>query len=726
MTREEDLAKDYNERKLKEELERYEAQNQEAYDKEVSGENFLRDRAKENEEDEPDAGDIAKGVSFEIAAGLATDKATSFLLNPLFGPKGIALYGLANFASGAVANAIAQRLRGDTSFSLGEVLSSGAAGIIPGTQLKAGKAFQGVKTGLGKAGSLKRAAVVGGLTGVGAEQIRVGIDEGRFLTAQEALLGGAVGGTVSVGMQSLFNAGTAGLKTFNQYLSDNPYSRLYGPARRLNLLEPELQGSVGAMSKKKFSNQNPDDPNTYTFQNLPRDTGDNYKEFIAPVDTPEFRTLPPDQQEELSKFVRKPLRYDDWETLGLDAKYETEEFGFDQFDWNRFVDAVKKNEDDVYTLIKILNKIETDRQIKKADVSDINILGRRMADLFINEDHDKALNAFNASDLQKIIDNEGGYIEFSTDRMRRTGSLPYIIRDVGDIAAAIRRRLDEIADNSYFEFGHQKAALNVLLDDNAANRANYMRQGMPEEGRSIIETRFRGNTLDDLLDNGFEGVVVQPGNRSTQAAQDLDPNVNKLFGTAEDVEESFLNFMRPQFDIANEFPVNIRQNIIDDYMEELGVIREELAQYGVDVNNSTFDFSGLIRSKFKEVLNRYRTGNIPLYRILEIEETRKLYREFPELAKEFLTVRPGSSGDYVVNYLSNEKLTTEQAALLKSLEKKINQLGKPLIKPSKPIKKKETKGGKYADPFRKKGPIKKKIIKPKDDEDPPLVGGKRK
>ena len=156
MTREEDLAKDYNERKLKEERDRYEAQNQEAYDKEVSGENFLRDRAKENEEDEPDAGDIAKGVGFEIAAGLATDKATSFLLNPLFGPKGIALYGLANFASGAVANAIAQRLRGDTSFSLGEVLSSGAAGIIPGTQLKAGKAFQGVKTGLGKSRQFKK------------------------------------------------------------------------------------------------------------------------------------------------------------------------------------------------------------------------------------------------------------------------------------------------------------------------------------------------------------------------------------------------------------------------------------------------------------------------------------------------------------------------------------------------------------------------------------------
>tara|TARA_R100000781_G_C4061070_1_gene121031 strand:+ start:197 stop:952 length:756 start_codon:yes stop_codon:yes gene_type:complete len=251
-----------------------------------------------------------------------------------------------------------------------------------------------------------------------------------------------------------------------------------------------------------------------------------------------------------------------------------------------------------------------------------------------------------------------------------------------------------------------------------------MRNAMPEEARSIIETRFEGNDLDDLLENGFEGVVMQPGNRSTQAAQDLDPNINKLLGTAEDVEESFLNFMRPQYDIANEFPVNIRQNIIDDYMEELDIIKDDLAQYGVDVNNSTFDFSNLNRSKFKEVLHRYRSGNIPLYRILEIEETIRLYTEFPELAEEFLTVRPGSSGDYVVNYLSNLKLTTEQRALLNSLKKKIDKLGTPdVIRPKRSIKKKVTEGGKYNLDGRKK--IKKKFNK-KDDEDPPLVGSKRK
>lgn len=215
MTEEERLAEEYNERKLKEELERYEAQNQEAYKKsqDPKDPNVLEEELKN--QNKPDGGDIAKGVSFEIAAGLATDKFTAGLLNPLLGPKGVALYGLANFVSGSVANLIAQRLRGDTSINLGEILSSGAAGVIPGTSLKAGKGLSKI---VGKAGSVKRAAISGGLTGVGAEQIRVGIDEGRFLTAQEALLGGALGGTASAGMQKLFDAGTVGLRNYANHL----------------------------------------------------------------------------------------------------------------------------------------------------------------------------------------------------------------------------------------------------------------------------------------------------------------------------------------------------------------------------------------------------------------------------------------------------------------------------------------------------------------------------
>ena len=167
-------------------------------------EKFLEERAKrkkaEEEGDDPNIAGEAGGLGFEIAAGLATDKATSFLLNPLLGPKGIALYGLANFASGAVANAIAQRMRGDKSFSLGEILASGAAGVIPGSTAKLGK--KGSKI-LGEANTIKRAAIAGGLTGVGSEQIRVGIDEQRPLEFNEAALAGVIGGTTSASLQRI-------------------------------------------------------------------------------------------------------------------------------------------------------------------------------------------------------------------------------------------------------------------------------------------------------------------------------------------------------------------------------------------------------------------------------------------------------------------------------------------------------------------------------------------
>ena len=185
-------------------------------------EKFLEERAKrkkaEEEGDDPNIAGTAGGLGFEVAAGVATDQATRFLLNPLLGPKGIALYGLANFASGAVANAIAQRMRGDTSFSLGEILASGAAGIIPGTTAKLGK--KGSKI-FGKANTIKRAGIAGGLTGVGSEQIRVGIDEKSPLTFNEAALAGAVGGTASASLQRIARGASNIANEYYQGLQDN-------------------------------------------------------------------------------------------------------------------------------------------------------------------------------------------------------------------------------------------------------------------------------------------------------------------------------------------------------------------------------------------------------------------------------------------------------------------------------------------------------------------------
>ena len=161
-----------------------------------------------DEEDKANIGGTVAGVGFEAAAGIATDIATKPLL------AAPPLYALANFVSGSVANAIAQRLRGNKGIDLGEVLSSGAVGIIPGSTIKTGKNLSKV---VGKAGSIQRAAVSGGLQGVGAEAIRVGIDEQRLLNTKEAFLGGAVGGTASASMQRILDSNA--LENFTQLFS---------------------------------------------------------------------------------------------------------------------------------------------------------------------------------------------------------------------------------------------------------------------------------------------------------------------------------------------------------------------------------------------------------------------------------------------------------------------------------------------------------------------------
>jgi len=679
MNKEEELAAEYNERKLKEEVERYEAQNQEAYDKEVSGENFLKDRAEENEEDEPDAGDIAKGVSFEIAAGLATDKLTAGLLNPLFGPTGIALYGLANFASGSIANIIAQRLRGDTSFSLGEVLSSGAVGIIPGTQLKAGKAFQGVKTGLGKAGSLKRAAISGGLTGVGAEQIRVGIDEGRFLTAQEALLGGAVGGTVSAGMQKILDAGTVGLQNY---------------AKNLKPIE--------VFASKDF----PDD------LNLP--IGD--AQFKLKPETPFYRTLTPEAQKNLRKFARTNLNKDSWEDLGLAAKYEGT---YDQGDWDRYLQTVLDQQDQTQFIIRMMNKIYTEQELKTGDLDEFGV---RLADMFrLPEPVDKA-------GLQKIIRNEGGIIYLRTPRMRRNKIPALEVTNLEELQTAIEDRLADIATDPYFEYGHIRAVLNILQDNDAINNANFLGNFQAEPTRSIVRSLFRGKGLDELLDGPIDSVVEEFGNRATKAAADLDVNVNRVEGTASNLEESFLNYMKPELDVANAVPVQLRQRLVDDYVAQVAEEGDDLAAYGINLNDpeTPFNIDGINLAVFKDVLSKYKSGGVSLLQMLQVDEYVKLLRQFPEMIEEILITRPGQSADFGINYLSNQKMTTEQKSLLASLRKKVDSLS-PLKTKSKTIKKKETESGKFADPFRKKTKPKKKFNKKDDDNNnPPVTGSKPK
>ena len=232
MSEERDLEKE-----LKEEKERYERQNQEAYDKEVSGEAELKRQEEKRirkgekrryqrlqrkqtqtggntgEKFIPDkTGDFApapdrdmrtgepiydpetdqfgnprfaESITFETGANLALDKATSLLLGaPVPGAR--ALYALSNVAGSGIINYLAQRIRG-TEFSLGELATASGLSLIPGaTQAKTLK------------GAIGKSTVKGAATGATAVTSESLIDTGDFPDAETlatgALFGGAAGG----------------------------------------------------------------------------------------------------------------------------------------------------------------------------------------------------------------------------------------------------------------------------------------------------------------------------------------------------------------------------------------------------------------------------------------------------------------------------------------------------------------------------------------------------
>ena len=146
-----------------------------------------------------------QGMGIEIGGGVATDVLTGALLNPLTlkataGLSGLA-YGAINFGQGAYTNYLVQRhLYGEDELNWGEILSSGVAGAIPFMNIGASK---GVAKVVGKAGSVQRGIVGGAFTGIGTEQVRVGVDEKRLLNPLEAVTAGTLGGTVGGGLTAV-------------------------------------------------------------------------------------------------------------------------------------------------------------------------------------------------------------------------------------------------------------------------------------------------------------------------------------------------------------------------------------------------------------------------------------------------------------------------------------------------------------------------------------------
>ena len=190
------------------------------------------------------------GMTTEIGGGIGTDAATSGLLAG--GPAGIAAYGLINFGQGAYTNYLVQKhVYGNENINWGEVISSGALGVIPfmniGASAKAAKF-------VGSAKSLKRGIVGGAGMGIAGEQLRVGIDEKRVLNPTEAVLGGTIGaafggGTQIVGQQVNKGLAKRSFKKGNVEMGVAPE----GPPIDKTLLRGELLANLDVNQPNQFT-----------------------------------------------------------------------------------------------------------------------------------------------------------------------------------------------------------------------------------------------------------------------------------------------------------------------------------------------------------------------------------------------------------------------------------------------------------------------------------------
>lgn len=182
MNEEEEL--DPIEKELREAQEQYDAENQQVYDEVTKGNEEIRRKRTEDDDEQLNLPLESRNLS-RVGAGLAFEVGANSLLDALTLVPGSQAVG------SAVINSIAQGIRGGK-FSFGEVLGSAAASQIPG--LAQGKAIT-------KAGKLARAAGTGAVSGAIETTSITAVDEGRLPTAQEIGLGVGAGGILGAGFQ---------------------------------------------------------------------------------------------------------------------------------------------------------------------------------------------------------------------------------------------------------------------------------------------------------------------------------------------------------------------------------------------------------------------------------------------------------------------------------------------------------------------------------------------
>ena len=177
------------------------------------------------------------------------------------------------------------------------------------------------------------------------------------------------------------------------------------------------------------------------------------------------------------------------------------------------------------------------------------------------------------------------------------------VTDLKSLTKAYMRRIQRFTGIPAFERGHVFAAKNIYDDLKVTSLSDYKGNLEPEIARSTYNI-VDGQSFDDLL-KGVDLEDILTGNRSRAEKSDPDKVVARLLGTDYGLRESFLNFVYPQRALSNKIPADAKASFVDDYVEEMNIALMSFDGGKVGVN--TLDF--IRAAVLKKILPKYEALN---------------------------------------------------------------------------------------------------------------------
>ena len=177
--------------------------------------------------------------------------------------------------------------------------------------------------------------------------------------------------------------------------------------------------------------------------------------------------------------------------------------------------------------------------------------------------------------LSNIIDENvrQGTFTFKTRGMTK----PIEIKSIDDLRKAYMGRVARYRGIPAFERGHVFAADNIIKDNKIKNLTDFKNNLEPEIARSIY-AQLDDQALDELIkanvDGDFSDIEslyksILDGNRKRKNLDDPDKVIATLYGRDYGLRESFLNFVYPNRSLNRLIPPDLKASFTDLYKKEL-------------------------------------------------------------------------------------------------------------------------------------------------------------